>query len=212
MLNKKGRPQGEKPDAREALIKAARYKFLNKAYDKVSIRELAQYAGVNSAMIKYYFESKEGLYRAMIMEVTGQVIGNIKSRLQSGDFMSVEGFFRSFVDVIKQSPEFPLLMLKEVMLGQGVSRQYLIEQLSQTHVKVIDQVFEHFHAKGRIKAGVDPKMFRMSLMSLTLNPWYMRELLGIIEGVDYDDAFLERLIAHNTLLIEQGFFVGEDHE
>lgn len=164
--------------------------------------------GNNSAMIKYYFESKEGLYKAMIMEVTGQVISNIKRHLDSGDFNSVEGFFRSFVDVIKQSPEFPLLMLKEMALGQGICREYLIEQLSQNHIRIMDRVFEHFKAKGKMKAGVDRKMFRLSLMSLTLNPWYMREMMNIVDGVTYDDEFLEQLIRHNTLLIEQGCFTG----
>lgn len=208
-MNKKGRPAGNSEDARSALVAAARKKFVTKPYDKVSIRELADLAGVNSAMIKYYFQSKEGLYKAMVLEVTGQVITNIKKHLKSGDFNSVEGFFRSFFDVIKQTPEFPLLMLKELMLGQGICRQYFIEQMGQSHMKIFDQVYYHFKAQGKMKADIDPKLFRLSLMSLTLNPWYMRELFGIMEGVVYDDEFLENLIMHNTRLIEQGCFVGE---
>lgn len=168
--------------------------------------------GNNSAMIKYYFENKEGLYKAMIMEVTGEVITNIKGHLDSGDLLSLEDFFRCFVDVIKKTPEFPLLMLKEVMLGQGVCREYLIEQMSQSHIRVVDQIFEHFRAKGRLKPNVDPTLFRMSLMSLTLNPWYMRELIGITDGITFDDEFLERLIKHNTLLVEQGCFTGAENE
>lgn len=207
-MNKKGRPTGTGDDARAALVAAARQKFVSKPFEKVSIRELAEVAGVNSAMIKYYFQSKEGLYKAMIMEVTGQVMANLKQHLQSGDFNSVEGFFRSFFDVIKQTPEFPLLMLKELMLGQGICRAFLIEQLSQNHIRVFDQVFEHFRASGQMKANINAKMFRLSLMSLTLNPWYMRDLMGIIEGVNYNDEFLEQLIQHNTQLIEQGCFTG----
>lgn len=46
VVSKKGRPQGTQDDARAALIAAAKQKFVNKPYDKVSIRELAELAGV----------------------------------------------------------------------------------------------------------------------------------------------------------------------
>ena len=199
-MTKKGRPvkSGKNADdARAALIAAARKKFVSKSYDKVSIRELAQLAGVNSAMIKYYFERKEGLYKAMITEVTGQVMENIKLHLSSGQFDSLEDFFRSFVEMIKESPEFPLLMLKEMVLNQGVCREYFIERIGFEHMKVFDQVYHHFKDSGQLKEDVDPLLFRLSLMSLVLHPWYMRELVGMVEGVQFDDPFLEKMIKHN---------------
>ncbi|NQZ06773.1 MAG: TetR/AcrR family transcriptional regulator [Algicola sp.] len=211
-MTKKGRPvkRGKSADdARAALIAAARKKFVSKSYDKVSIRELAQLAGVNSAMIKYYFESKEGLYKAMITEVTGQVMKNIKSHLGSGQFDSLEDFFRSFVEMIKESPEFPLLMLKEMVLNQGVCREYFIERIGFEHMQVFDQVYHHFKDSGQLKDNVDPLLFRLSLMSLVLHPWYMRELVGMVEGVQFDEPFLEKMIKHNTQLFQHGCFKEE---
>ena len=38
------------------------------AYDKVSIRLIAQKAGVNSSLIRYYFGNKEGLFETMLRE------------------------------------------------------------------------------------------------------------------------------------------------
>lgn len=207
-MTKKGRPAKSGDDARAALIGAARQKFVAKPYDKVSIRELAQLANVNSAMIKYYFQSKEGLYKAMILEVTGQVMTNIKAHLNSGKLNSLEDFFRSFYEMIKESPEFPLLMLKEVILGEGVCREYFIEQMGHSHTQLFDQVYHHFKQSGQMKPGIDPLLFRLSLMSMTFHPWYMRELIGMVEGVEYDDTFLEALITHNTQLIEHGCFIG----
>lgn len=206
---KKGRPVKHSADARQRLIDAARKKFVSKAYDKVSIRELAQSAGVNSAMIKYYFDNKQGLYKAMVMEVTGQVMSNFKQQLKSANLDNLEDFFRSFVEVIKQSPEFPLLMLKEMVLDQGVCRNYFMEQMAPNHLKVIDQVYLRFKQAGKLKADVTPLYFRMALMGLTLFPWYMRESIGMLEGVTYDDDFLESLIKDNSNLMQFGLFVGE---
>tara|TARA_R110000787_G_scaffold279340_2_gene389431 strand:+ start:82 stop:768 length:687 start_codon:yes stop_codon:yes gene_type:complete len=209
-MNKKGRPDGTSKDARSLLIAAARKKFVSKSYDKVSIRELAQSAGVNSAMIKYYFQNKQGLYKAMVMEVTGQIINSLSDHLKSSNLDNLEDFFRSFVEVIKESPEFPLLMLKELILNQGVCRGYFIEQMGSKHIKIFDQVFTRFKQAGKLKPDVDPLLFRMSLMGLIFFPWYQRELIGIMEGVTYDDNFLEKLIKHNSNLMQSGFFITEN--
>lgn len=207
-----GRPDKSGNDARQLLINAARKKFVSKSYDKVSIRELAQTAGVNSAMIKYYFINKEGLYKAMILEVTGQVMINFKTNLDSSNLNNLEDFFRGFVEVIKQSPEFPLLMLKELILSQGVCRSYFISEMGKHHLKIFDQVYSRFKQAGKLKEDIDPLFFRMSLMGLTLFPWYTRELMGEIEGVTYDDEFLERMIKHNTRLMQSGFFKADNEE
>ncbi len=211
-MSKAGRPLKDDNTARMLLIDAARKKFVNKSYDKVSIRELAQAAGVSSAMIKYYFQNKEGLYKAMILEVTGQVMKNFKTHLASSNLSNLEDFFRCFVEVIKQSPEFPLLMLKELILGQGVCRNYFIDEMGMYHIKIFDQVYSRFKHAGKLKEDVDPLLFRMSLMGLTLFPWHTRELMMKIEGVTYDDEFLEKLIKHNTRLMQSGFFKAENEE
>jgi AcrR family transcriptional regulator len=209
MTSKKGRPSKNADDAREALIMAAKQKFVSKPYDRVSIRELAQLAGVNSAMIKYYFQSKEGLYKAMILDVTGQVFTGIQTKLNGGKLESLEEYFSCFSEVIKQSPEFPLLMLKEVILNQGVCREYFLANIGQVHMQVFDQIYNHFKAIGKLKDDIDPLFFRMSLMGLTLYPWYLREIMGRFEGVIYDDDFVQRLVTHNSNLMQYGCFKGE---
>lgn len=45
-------------DAREALIEAAKTLFIEKGYDGVSTREVAEAAGVNLGAIQYYFGSQ----------------------------------------------------------------------------------------------------------------------------------------------------------
>ena len=54
---------------REKLIRAAMELFAEDGYDKVSIRQIAAAAGVNSSMISYYFNGKSGLYEAIVKEL-----------------------------------------------------------------------------------------------------------------------------------------------
>lgn len=55
-------------DTQTKLIEAAAPLFAKKGFAGVSIRELAEAAGVNIAAVSYYFKGKEGLYQAVLEE------------------------------------------------------------------------------------------------------------------------------------------------
>ena len=59
----------ERPDVRELLLKAAKKQFALKGLSGTSIRDIANEAQVNSSMISYYFEGKDGLYRECLREI-----------------------------------------------------------------------------------------------------------------------------------------------
>ena len=54
-------------EKKEKLLRAATELFARNGYDGVSIREISEAAGVNSAMISYYFGGKRGLYSAALI-------------------------------------------------------------------------------------------------------------------------------------------------
>ncbi|WP_076537636.1 TetR/AcrR family transcriptional regulator [Shewanella sp. UCD-KL21] len=62
-----GRPAA-KADNRCALINAAKSLFVDNDYDKVSIRAIAALAQVDASLIRYYFQSKMGLFAEMLKE------------------------------------------------------------------------------------------------------------------------------------------------
>lgn len=60
----------DKPDepVRARLLKAALDCFLDNDYHRVTTRQIAELAGANVSMIRYYFGNKEGLYEEMIRD------------------------------------------------------------------------------------------------------------------------------------------------
>lgn len=56
------------PELRERLIEAATVLFAESGFDGVGLREIAQKAKANLAMISYHFGGKEGLYEAVLRE------------------------------------------------------------------------------------------------------------------------------------------------
>jgi TetR/AcrR family transcriptional regulator len=62
------RPKTSAPeqDTRAAVLKAARTVFALRGFEGTSMREVAEVAGVNNAMIYYHFKDKNELYRAVL--------------------------------------------------------------------------------------------------------------------------------------------------
>ncbi|WP_037910716.1 TetR/AcrR family transcriptional regulator [Actinacidiphila yeochonensis] len=77
-----GRP-GEATGAREAILAAARRRFLARGYDAVTLRSVAEEAGVDTALVSYYFGSKRGLFGAAMALVTNPV--EVIAELLRGD-------------------------------------------------------------------------------------------------------------------------------
>src|SRR3954469_23453916 len=61
----RGRPRGD-TGSRAQILAAARRRFLADGYDRVTLRSVAQEAGVDVALISYHFGSKRGLFGAAL--------------------------------------------------------------------------------------------------------------------------------------------------
>jgi AcrR family transcriptional regulator len=66
-VSSRGRPRGRRPgasDTRERILAAARERFAAHGYDRTRIRDVASDAGVDPALVHYFFKSKDGLFVA----------------------------------------------------------------------------------------------------------------------------------------------------
>jgi AcrR family transcriptional regulator len=76
------RPRGRRPgasDTRERILAAARARFAGHGYDRTRIRDVADDAGVDPALVHYFFQTKDGLFAA-VMELPvrpAEVIGPV---------------------------------------------------------------------------------------------------------------------------------------
>src|SRR5574340_1159214 len=113
------------PDAlpvRDRLMKAALDCFLADEYHAVTTRLIAERAGANASMIRYYFGNKEGLYEEMIRETLKPLLdvldGPLLGSVQEGFF----DYLRLYYETMTARPEFPKLILKVLALNQGPGR------------------------------------------------------------------------------------------
>ena len=104
--------------ARQALLKAGLRLFAHHGLKGTSIRDIAKEAGLNSSLISYYFDSKEGLYRACLREIseekltlTNEILQPPKDRAEFE--LRLKMFIQSLIAALLDDREVGLIVIRE---------------------------------------------------------------------------------------------------
>jgi AcrR family transcriptional regulator len=187
---------------RTRLLRAALDCFLADDYHQVTTRVIAEKAGANVSMIRYYFGNKEGMYEEMIRETMAPLLDVLDGQVLS----SVEGFgefLRLYYQTMVARPEFPKLILKVLALNQGPGRRFIHQLLERGRTRGAYRVGE-LKAKGEVAAAVDADVVRMTFVSLAMMPMLLKDIFEEQIGQPMDMAFLQELAAFNGRLLAKG--------
>jgi TetR/AcrR family transcriptional regulator len=150
------KPATPDPAAREAILAASAELFSAQGYAGTTIKEIAGKAGVNSALLYYYFEDKEGLYRAVLAHLMGsvsQAIGGSMAEAPSPE-EGVRRFVLAQSGAFTANRAFAKLLLRELMDHGAVRLEVPIST-------VIGNAFRPLAAQ--IAAGQQAGIFRRDL-------------------------------------------------
>ncbi|WP_210449669.1 TetR/AcrR family transcriptional regulator [Vibrio crassostreae] len=202
---KAGRPQ-KNLDVRQLLIEHARDLFVVLPYDKVSTRLIAERAGVNIAMIRYYFGSKAGLFEAMLRETLRPMQLQMQRLVEEGSHESFLDLMRTYYKEMVKVPKFPRLLAQVMNMPPSEVQRELLEKVFHDVVKPAqDVIFEKLVEQGVLRKEMDPKLCRVSYISLMVFPFIAPPPLLAIHGIEINEEFLNRLIEHNIKLMTEGF-------
>ncbi|MEZ9871127.1 MULTISPECIES: TetR/AcrR family transcriptional regulator [Vibrio] len=202
---KAGRPQ-KNLDVRQLLIEHARDLFVVQAYDKVSTRLIAERAGVNIAMIRYYFGSKAGLFEAMLRETLRPMQFQMQRLVEESSHENFLDLMRTYYKEMVKVPKFPRLIAQVMNMPPSEVQRELLEKVFLDVAKPAqDVIFEKLVEQGILKQNMDPKLCRVSYVSLMVFPFIAPPPLLAIHGIEINEEFLNRLIEHNIQLMTEGF-------
>ena len=198
-------PAGADQTVRQQLLDAARSLFAKQGYDAVSIREVADTAQVNPAMIHYYFGSKQGLYEAMLTDTFTPLIERLASVLGSADdAQALRNFFKLYMHTLGANPWMPPLILREVVAEGGRLRGWFIQQFASKGGGMLTKLIEREQAAGRIRTDADPTLTALSMVSLAVFPFVAMPVTREVFGMRVKTDYLDRLIDHTERVFLQG--------
>lgn len=184
----------------EKIKEAARVVFYKKGYAATRTRDIAEEAGINLALLNYYFRSKEKLFDIIMLETLfgfmqnmAMVLNDEKSTLEK----KVELVASNYIDLITKEPNVPIFMLSEIRNNSGG----LLEKLPIKQ-SVMNSAFIKQHQKAVADGKItepNPLHFLMNLLGLIVFPFIGKPLLQGIGGLN--DTQFNKLMQERKKLI-----------
>jgi AcrR family transcriptional regulator len=183
-------------DKREHILIIAEELFGERGFDGTSVRDIAQSAGVNLAMISYYFGSKEKLLEALIEFRSGYVYGvleelNLDQSLTPWD--KIDRLIDFYVDRILNNLRFHNIMYQESTAVRSDEIKNRIIAIKMRNLDVITRI---------IADGQQKKLFRQVDIPMTVGT-----IMGTISSYTQSRTYSCNILALNADIDDEEFRV-----
>ncbi len=181
---------------------AARTVFHKKGFAAARTRDIAEEAGINLALLNYYFRSKEKLFNIVMLETIQNFYASITVVFNDSNSSmeeKVEKFASDYIDLLFHEPEIPLFIMSEIRNNPEVLMKK-INIKDTIFNSVFMQQFNEGVQSGKIR-DLNFLHFMMNFMGLIIFPFIAKPLLKEISGVNEDQ--FNHLIQERKSLIPQ---------
>ncbi len=181
-LNKKVKKE---EGAEQKIIAAARGIFLRKGMAGARMEEIAKAAGINKALLHYYFRSKEKLFEVIMSEAKMQMLSRLHPILGGDDslFIKIEKFVESYINFVTENPLLPGFILHEITKNP----EKLVNEISNGNKRPnLAKFFLHVESEAKKKNIIEikPEQLFMNMLSMCVFPFIGRPMLKTVLNVN----------------------------
>lgn len=196
-------------DKQQHIIETAMHLFAERGFEGASIRDIAEKASVNVAMVNYYFGSKEKLFEKIVEYKTSTTRGQldeIANNKSINSIQKIETIIESFIERLFTHRAFHRLIQQELILNQRENLQSSIVENLYPNSLIIKKIIENGIKKNEFKK-VDVELTIASLLGtinqVLLSRKFCNKLMNKPEDyLPYDDSkFKKRVSAHLVQLM-----------
>jgi AcrR family transcriptional regulator len=161
----------------QKIKEAAKVLFTRQGYDATRTRDIAEIAGVNIALVNYYFKSKQNLFHIIMREKIEMMISIIfpcmndsSKTLEEKFTLAIEHIFTIMI----KDPDLPLFIFSEIQRRPQEIKQLLPFLQNIYNIDIFKQINE-------LQPTINPLHFMLSFFSITIFPFIARPLLFSIK-------------------------------
>ncbi|MEP6732839.1 MAG: TetR/AcrR family transcriptional regulator [bacterium] len=203
----KPKPVQQDDETAQRILEAARTVFLRRGTSGARMQEIAQEAGVNQALLHYYFRSKEGLSTAVFQQIASRIFPALVQILGADITLDekIDKLIALYLDGLSRNPFLPGYLLSELHHHPERVSQLLASAIGAEPGRVMPPLFAKLGKQidERVAAGtmrpIAPEQFAINLVSLCIFPFAARPMLRVIFGMD-DPAFARFIEQRKTEL------------
>jgi len=168
-----GRRRGADSPAREDLLDTAIALFAERGIANTTISEIAAAGGVTTAMIHYWFNTRDGLLDAVVDERIAPVIRHIwdpadPEHEEAPDL--IRGILERIFALTEKMAWLPSLWVREIINEGGMLRERALSHIPQAPNAAFRQSIARAQARGEINPDIAPEMLLISMLGLTMLP------------------------------------------
>jgi TetR/AcrR family transcriptional regulator len=182
------------PSTQERILSAAREVFLSKGMDGARMQEIADHAGINKALLHYYFRNKETLFHAVFAEAIRELLPALTEVFRSDRPLleKIPDFFALHIGFVQANPMIPHFIISEISRNpQIILNGFRAFQQEGLFEKFASDVRASVQ-KGEIKP-IEPTDLIINLLSLSVFPFLARPVFTSLFGLETEqfDQMLE---------------------
>jgi len=199
-MGSRGRPE----KSRAAILQAAVREFSREGVAGARTDAIARAAGVNKALLYYYFKDKETLYGAVLDHVFGGLTQNIQAALSRAlpPREKLLAYAGAHFDYIASHPLYPRIVQGEMMRaarGRAPQLERIVKQYFVPLFRKVAAVIEEGQATGEFRS-VDPMHFVPSMIAVIVFHFTNAPVLRMIAGIDPFSP--ERIAARRAAVLD----------
>lgn len=181
----------------EKIKAAARKIFQQKGFAGARTRDIAEEAGINLALLNYYYRSKEKLFELVMQDSMKEILSIITAEANNPDSSldeKIETVVGTYFEALTKNPNILLFVLGELKNNPrelhktiGIPKNFLRSTVFYRQVK---EALEKSGAQD-----IDPDQIFLNMFSLSIFPFLGRPLFEIaagMEGNEYDELMKKR--------------------
>lgn len=188
------------------IIEIAKVLFAQNGFDATSVRDIAQRANINVAMINYYFNSKENLLETLIKRgIEGYKLDPLYYEGEKEPFVRLNKMIEHYVDSKFVDPHLYQILTNEVNTKKRGAYTLAFKELRQYNIQKLSEVVEYGVEQGAFRY-YDPMLLLTSMIGTFLdfkrNKSIIEEFLTIPAEMTYEDYFKTELTKHLKFIMK----------
>lgn len=190
----------QESNTEDKIKEAARVLFQEKGFSATKTRDIAEAAGINLALLNYYFRSKQKLYNIIMEEAIQKVMPPLVVILNDKETSieeKLERFVALYIDLNISNKNFTFFIIDNIQRG-GLSLP-LINSFNQQAKESF--FFKQFgaYAKTNKIAPINPLHLLMNILGLTAFPFLVKPMFE--DGIGVSQRTMDEIMEERKRLI-----------
>ena len=178
----------------EVIFESATEVFIEKGMDGARMQDIATHAGINKALLHYYYRTKDQLFNAVFEKIAGQMFKKFAPVFDENLTLEekLRFFFREHITFLQKNPRLPAFLMNE--LHRNPDR---IKRIIQgIDINKIWTTLETQHKDDLIKYNITREsipQLMTSIAAMSVFPFLAKPIVSsLMEKMGYDfDKYIE---------------------